>query len=436
MLRTFREKCRRLFVRTPATAPELAQPRASSEHPPRTLAVGSPPSASGAIFKLDKPSTVLQVESLSTGAVAELLPGSPHIVVRRPSGPSAFPDAFTLGIAEAQETLDFLSMRGGPALVLEDVDALSVVWWTEARGRVLRLTTVTDINASISATATVRDAKGNIVVPPPPPASSWHPSMRYFRLSQYTPDLFDAYRNMYLALEAALSSVVPQLQNAAGTVTEREGDWLKRALQHVDTILPLSRYAPPGSTAPVDDVFDDLYRGTRTGLFHAKSGRPVLLPHGATDRNNVSDSLERLSRLYLDVVGHFFGLRRPGGGMTYQGFELMVNHDGDLALADDAAEATKDDTIINPSGGPVLQLPTRRAPELDQPGLLFWLGEIDIRGNPTVAHIRRVGLLHDGTLAAIDRLDEPLAVEDVDILEVQFGYRLVNTQLPRSRFST
>jgi hypothetical protein len=54
-----------------------------------------------------------------------------------------------------------------------------------------------------------KDAAGNIIPPPPRPPATWHESMRYFRLAQVTDDLFDAYRNLYLALVSLLTKLAP-----------------------------------------------------------------------------------------------------------------------------------------------------------------------------------------------------------------------------------
>jgi hypothetical protein len=55
----------------------------------------------------------------------------------------------------------------------------------------------------------VRDKKGNVVSPVLSPPRH-HIAFRFFRLAQTSDDLFDAYRNMYLAFEALLSTKHPK----------------------------------------------------------------------------------------------------------------------------------------------------------------------------------------------------------------------------------
>ena len=211
---------------------------------------------------------------------------------------------------------------------------------------------IRDLGFSFSGTAEVRDAAGNLVTQPAPPPVPWHESFRYFRISQTTGDLFDAYRNLYLAVESLLSTIVPMRLNAVGRPAEREGEWLRRALTQIHpATVDLANYAVAGVANPVDAVFNDLYAGTRTQLFHSKAGRPILLPHTLSGRDSVLASLERLGRLYVDLARSALSLQRRGGVMTYAGFQLATNWAAELVLSDDRAPAKKTDTVINPTGG-------------------------------------------------------------------------------------
>jgi hypothetical protein len=101
--------------------------------------------------------------------------------------------------------------------------------------------------------------------------------------------------------------------NAAGRPAEGEGKWLRRALTQIhQATVDLANYAIAGKANPVDAVFNDLYAGTRTQLFHSKAGRPILLPHTLSGRDNVLASLERLGRLYVDLARSALSLQRGG----------------------------------------------------------------------------------------------------------------------------
>ncbi|EQD35882.1 hypothetical protein B1A_18074, partial [mine drainage metagenome] len=170
---------------------------------------------------------------------------------------------------------------------------------------------------------------------------------------------------MYLALEALLSDMIP-LQKG-----EREVDWLRRALGEVDARgISLVQFAATKSSDPVQDVFQDIYAGTRTGVFHSKHGRPVLLPHGSSDRHGVIESLQRLSRLYLALVATHLGARSPSGALTYYGFDQMTGTVKDIALSDGVGTERM--------GRKVLKLPAHLDPQMTKPGLKFWFGEVPL----------------------------------------------------------
>ncbi|MGD0894581.1 MAG: hypothetical protein ABSA08_00960 [Acidimicrobiales bacterium] len=406
------------------------------DNDPRVLVVSGPRSACGGSFQLSQASSLTCVEALSAGWSAELVEGSQQIVVRASAAIDSYAAVLGRAYEAAQEALDRFTMHAMTDLVIESADSGHIAWWTDAGSLVTRLFGVSDMGMKGSATGYWTEKDGN-VVSHPPPSLVWHPSLRYFRLAQITSDLFDAYRNMYLGLEALLSSIVPQLLSAAGVPTEKEGVWLKRALQQVDSALPLSRYAPTGSHDAVTDVFNDLYVGTRSALFHSKFGRPVLLPHSAITETPVNDALERLSRLFLDLFHMQFGYIRHSSGMSTAAFDLATSWNAECVVSDDPAPTSKTDLAINPSGGAVGRLATTPAPDLSEPDLKFWFGEqptVDLRSTLTAIH--RVGLESAGNLIQVCRLDDPLSLDGIDDLQVQQGVRLVNPQLPRFRFLT
>src|SRR5699024_5129401 len=120
----------------------------------------------------------------------------------------------------------------------------------------------------------VRNAEGKIVHDPPPPQDEWHESLRFYRISEASNDLFDSFRNLYLAIEALLSAVSAPVVNPSGS-PEGEGAWLKRVMRQVSLVVDLSPFAPPSSKAPHNAIHAELYGALRTAIFHAKKGRSV-----------------------------------------------------------------------------------------------------------------------------------------------------------------
>ncbi|HEX6701057.1 MAG TPA: hypothetical protein VF101_10040 [Gaiellaceae bacterium] len=163
----------------------------------------------------------------------------------------------------------------------------------------------------------VRGPDGKVRRPEPEPNPAWTPALRFFRYAQVSDDVFDAYRNAFLALEAILSECV-----SGGPGGERR--WLAWALRELVRRgdLEMTNYVTKTSAAdPVDAFLREQYEALRCSTFHAKSHNPVLLPGTVEANATVSSALDRLSQMVLRLVENVVGVRRLSGAMTYVGFE-------------------------------------------------------------------------------------------------------------------
>ncbi len=394
------------------------------------IVIGSAPTGAG--FTLGGIARTDAQVALTSGWAAEVLAGTQTIVARGPKA-SGYETARDASFDAAQEALDVFCIRGTLSLAVVRVETTHFAWWTDSAGTIMRIGGVVDRNVGMTATLSVTDTHGNPRPVPPLPVV-WHQSFRFFRVSQTSTDLFDAYRNLYLALESILTTMVP--------IGHSEGEkvWLKRALREIDATLPLARYAPPGSIDPLEAIYQDVYAQTRTALFHAKQGRRVLLPQHLGTSAGVVDTLERLSRLYLDLVDKHLGVRRAAGVMTLVGFNMamqpLINATSEVAISDDDSPLDPDDTAVNPGGGSVAQFAAAYDPALDRPGYKYWLGELHSAQFGPVQRVSRLGLLHHSILTQAKRLADPVNLLGIDVLQVQLGQRLVNTNRPRATFAT
>jgi len=392
---------------------------------------------SGAAFDLQQAARESEVVSVD-GWEAAVREGQRTIVVRSGSETN-HDDAFRTGLATAQKALDLMSMRGGNNLVIKAFDDEHVIWWVEAGEVVIRIVSLAPVRIDVPpVTVTVTDSGGSIVPQPSTQAVIWDESFRYFRLSQTTDDLFDAYRNAYLALESVLSSIAPQITNAAGNVAEGEGAWFKRALGEADKIVALAPLAPAGSADPVQDLFEELYVNMRSAMSHAKSGRKVLLPQDERERADVTASLRRLVGLYLKLAEVHLGARRPGGGMFAVAFRMMIAptlENMAVHVSDDESPFNKSETSPNPAGGAMKSLSP--AGDVDTSGSfvvtrLWSASGADLSDLPFVRRV--VGMVDDMPGMAAE-LDGRLALGSAQRLEVVLGARGSNTRQPRDRYS-
>lgn len=347
-------------------------------------------------------------------------------------------DVMAEALEIAQRALDLEAAQGGKPLSLPRVDEQHIVWWRDGAQVILRLVLSRPYFFSISGGTGARR-----------PPATWSPALRFFRLSQLSEDIFDAYRNAFLALEAVLDASVPP------SAPKREGEWLKFALTHVTSQhgLDVRYYLINAAGAnPVEQFLDEQYRARRCALFHAKSGKgALLLPGVASDRREVSAALEPLIRLVIALNGSVLNVVFPAGGMVVGGFADVIRslrtYRYEIAMLDDPEPGAERQRDQLDSLGPKA-LATCDIGTLDSVGLEHgFVAEADVPtlsggtfntvASYTVVPIPEkvllapwgpAGLLSRHVLPTID--PSPAAT-----LQVLVRWVLDNRQMPRSRFT-
>jgi hypothetical protein len=387
------------------------------------------PGTAGAAFRLTTPSPVDAEFDRGDGWTARVAEGSAVVAVEG-SGCDNYTQAVTSAIDVAHQALDLFSARGRADLTTDNTENFHIALWNESGASVLRVVAITLLRASVgSVEVVVRNAAGAIV-PQPAPVEVWHQSMRFYRLSQLSEDLFDSLRSLWLAVENLLDSVEPQ---APG---EREGQWLKRALQAAGAMVNLNRYLPAGSAKqPHNQAYEYFYDQLRVSIFHAKGSRGPQLPQDVTGMADLAERHERLTRFYLDLLDEVTKVRRASGGMTYDGFDLTTPEfepGSEVHVTDDPAPCEKTDTSVSPNGHSVVIATAARERSLERRGLKLLLAQFAGADVEALDAVRRLGHVFDGTLLTCATVDADLRVRSVDRFEVQVGLRLKNLGLPRA----
>ena len=251
----------------------------------------------GAAFLLRAPAKVSATIEHSAGLV-QLVSGSPCLTValNEMVAPDAVRDECW---RVAQEALDVRAATHREAYATKDGERNFISWQAEADGYALSIIDTIQARWQMQAELTVHSAPGAPPPPPPPPPVQHHPALRYYRLSQLTDDLFDAFRNAYLALEYLISEVSPKGRS------ESEQSWLTRVLAG-----PLAPVIP--GDIDVTAFVKSVYKFGRLPLFHAKSDTTIYLPHGA-ERSAVLNTLETLQRLLASIQHHRLSPRIASG---------------------------------------------------------------------------------------------------------------------------
>ncbi len=261
---------------------------------------------SGIAMLLEKPPHA-DICATHGGCQISASPNTPHVICRF-GGALSYRDAYEKGSLHAQEALDILSMTGRADLVTRDADDEHLVWWNAGGSSTIALVSTVTFSVRIGGPAkiTVHDAQGN-EVPQTPIIPKHHLGFRFYRLSQTSDDLYDGYRNMYLAFESLLSSRYPKSKGL-------ERDWLRQSLTSASNDLSLSDLMPAKVPDPVAHILTIVYDGARLPLFHAKDGKAYFAPvHSSADREAVTSALRMLTKIVLRMAEKWFSARRISG---------------------------------------------------------------------------------------------------------------------------
>jgi hypothetical protein len=256
--------------------------------------------ACGCVLMLRAGSAISRVVNLPQGVEVEVRRGVPAVVVR---GVSAADHESVLfqGPELANRALDILAMAGMATMALADVWSCHVAWWPAPQASVIRIWCSAALTLKIEASAVVHGPDGAVRSAETGATPQWHESMRYLRMSETTDDLFDAFRNVYLALESLLDRLQPR------TPGEGEGTWLKRALTWVHATAGLEAYLPGPVGDPVQAIYDELWKEVRNSVFHANDPTPVSRQNR---ESRAGSTIHSLPAEYLLRNGSWFALEQ------------------------------------------------------------------------------------------------------------------------------
>lgn len=335
-------------------------------------------------------------------------------------------DVRSAALPQANTGLDYLSAGGVADVAISDADDHTIVWALDGSHVTMRVTAMMPMAPEFRATATVRDAHGNVVHQPAPIPVVAH-AMRFLRMSRTADALFDAYRYAFLALESILHEIHPQ-------VGVGEGAWFRAALRAADSLVPVAGVAPAGiQQDAVDWVYDNVYADLRSGLMHAK--RDYHLPGDEARRTDIERSLESISVYTLELLQKLHGVGGGGGQVA----PALWQHTTDAVLGGLRPAVTNDMTPIDlsqrpfaPARGMTVELPPGQVQHPD-PALAFVIGSSDGSAVRALGPLGRVGAVFgSGDAAAFSDVPFGLEVgESVTRFEVLVG--MVNPRPGRIR---
>lgn len=362
------------------------------------------PVAGGTLLALGAPAKqddYVRVDDVGFEVVAQ----TRNVIVRM-SDALPFDSLVTEAIKYAARALDLFAASSGPMVTLDLNPESSLSWRVDDGKRVARITIPHGLAIRLSAVVQVTDADGNAVQKPPSPQPVHHESLRYYRLSQCTDDLFDAFRNSYLALESTLS-------NIEACHREREGPWLKRALGEAQKVTDLSKLlgCEPGEVP--DCFYENVYKAVRCPLFHSKG--MGLDPASPADRELVMSAYRSTIECFIALASSLHHLKSRGGcKLTPEGFAglssaLLDGWELRAGIGKNAEEF-----------GPLSILTTYALPHV--PNHMQLIGRVSAPFQGSLRLVDFVGAFKDDQVGFWHSYQEPLGTDGLDAFEVILDY--------------
>lgn len=262
--------------------------------------------AHGLALRLDTASPVSLIKQID-GWEVEMREGSHVVVAREPCSTSrtALADE---ALEAIQRALDEIAVHARHPPTTPGCHHNWTRFDSENGRRVLDIAVTVTVPVAAFATLTVADRHGKEVSPPAPSPVTWHESLRFYRMFRASTNLYEAGRNLALALESILSKTHPH--SGYG-----DSGWFRSALTTANLRYGLASL--PG--APHDIVrhlMSAHYTGVRCELMHAKDGRDYYLPSKADARGRLEERLEFVEAVFLKIAEGELGVRGGGGGLT------------------------------------------------------------------------------------------------------------------------
>ncbi|EGQ8033582.1 hypothetical protein G5Y03_004526 [Vibrio parahaemolyticus] len=354
-------------------------------------------------------------------------------VVARSTRELSKEDVLTLGFEQIQRALDILSVKKITSIITVDPTRSNVGVYSREGKSVLFHYALHDFPMGLSLEVKMTDSEGNNIPTPKEPEPIWSESFRYYRLSQSSSDLFEAYRNLFLGFEALLNEVVPKKRK------EGEGAWFKRSLTVIHEKINLTEHLAQAGQDPVSYIIKSQYKDIRCRLLHAKLPEATL-PHSIVNPVEVKQAYEQLLRIWRHIAGHYLHIPNGGGVITYGGFESFMSNAFKgyvgVSYTEDNSQPSNQDDLISPTGLPVYDFSQTDYLGACNPGVVRVFARERKLAKIGGKTIYRVCLSRAGTLFSVAYLNYGLKISGVDEWESTSDFRLINSTQPSTEFKT
>jgi len=354
-----------------------------------------------------------------------------ELVVAKSRERYALEPLLAAGLSEIQKCLDIAAVKKLDIMVLDHPETNHIALFERNDETVIQHFTMESFPIAMKVSIEIRDKNGNIKQAIPEPALNWTWAFRYYRLSQASHDVFEAYRNLFLSLEALLNGIYPKQQS------EQEKKWLRNALSKISDKMDISQYTPSGEKDPVAYQLENQYERIRCRLFHAKFP-DALLPQEEPSLADVTAAYGALLRLWRKIAEVFYQVTSPGGFLTSYAFKMLMDKEFSsplsLQFTEDDSVPGDDDMQVSPRGLATYEFEKTEYLSETKPSIVSWREETRVRDSHNNLFIHRICSLVNNTLLNVDFIRNGLSIKGVDVFQTYQNMRLLNTDYPKTTF--
>ena len=255
-------------------------------------------SLSGFIFKLEKKSAYEGVLSINDLTKVKFVKNSFYVYLNSASIYSLndLDEQFEI----LQHALDYLSLRNiqnsSVRIPLNDY-----FFWNKVNGK-YSITFISKAMSEIIQRGSQDISTLNV--------TAAHEGFRFFRFSQISYDLLDAYRYMWLSFESLITTHIERTLKKNGK-SESEEEWYRRAIQELAASCQCNDLKKILEKQTCKQLMKRLYNDLRCSLFHSKSGEKVRIPHKKEQYESVKLSLTDLTIIVSSIVSYYYSIKTP-----------------------------------------------------------------------------------------------------------------------------
>ncbi len=382
---------------------------------------------SAVVFLLDSLSKINKIFYFQDNEWELEVKSGNHSIVARSHLKLSVDVLLSKGFELCQQALDILSVERKGNMQIKKPGEEHIVLFMDHDKVILRESSFNDLFMGVEASITKVDRDGNIILDPPSPEINWIPAFRFYRFSQASNDLFEAYRNLYLGLEAILNQICPKGKR------ERERQWLERALNLISDKIRLPEIMKDTSD-PVESFITNQYVNVRCKLFHAK-GNKAIIPHQDLNPVLISKAYAKLIAIWREIATVYYSIPGGGGAITNIGFKSMMDaafkNEFSFIATNDKTPPKDEDEGINHGMTDIYSYDIQEYDSNSIAGQALLKGYMEKANITKVKVVYKTGIKVGDILYLIHLIPDGLNLTGIDRFESYQTVRLVNKSLGR-----